>query len=53
MPFAKRVDRRIVSKAADRSSKISIEDLESALVSLRTSIIKSKGYGALKVWFTQ
>ncbi len=41
MPFANRVDRRIwwltVSKAADRSSKLSIEDLESALASLRAS----------------
>ncbi len=36
MPFANKVDKRIwwltVSKAADRSSKISIEDLESTLV---------------------
>ncbi len=46
MPFANRADRRIwwltVSKAADRSSKISIEDVESALASLRASTTESK-----------
>ncbi len=46
MPFANRVDRRIwwltVSKAADRSSKIGIEDLESALASLRASTTERK-----------
>ncbi len=46
MPFTNRVDRRIwwltMSKAADRSSKISIEDLESALASLRASTTESK-----------
>ncbi len=46
MPFANRVDRRIwwltVSKAVDRSSKISIEDLESAFVSLRASTTENK-----------
>ncbi len=31
-----------VSKAADRSSKISIEDLEAALASLRASTTESK-----------
>ncbi len=46
MPFTNRVDRRIwwltISKAADRSSKISNEDLEAALVSLRASTTESK-----------
>ncbi len=46
MPFANRVDRMYlwltVSKTADRSSKISIEDLKSALASLRPSITESK-----------
>ncbi len=46
MPFLNRVDRRIwwltVSKAADRSSKISNEDLEAALASLRASTTESK-----------
>ncbi len=46
MLFANRVDRRIwwltISKAADRSSKISNEDLESALASLRASTTESK-----------
>ncbi len=46
MPFANRVDRRIwwltLSKAADRSSNRSIEDLESALASLRASTTESK-----------
>ncbi len=31
-----------VSKAADRSSKMSTEDLESALASLRASVTKSR-----------
>ncbi len=46
MPFLNRVDMRIwrltISKAADRSSKISNEDLEAALASLRASITESK-----------
>ena len=46
MPFASRVDRRIwwltVSKAVDRSSKISTDDLDSALASLRASTTESK-----------
>ncbi len=46
MPFTNRVGRRIswltVSKAADISSKISIEDLESALASLRAPTTESK-----------
>ncbi len=46
MPFLNRVDRRIwwltVSKAVDRSSKISNEDLEAALASLRASTTESK-----------
>ncbi len=46
MPFPNRVDKRIwwlvVSKAADRSSKISNEDLEAALASLRASTTESK-----------
>ncbi len=46
MPFPNRVDRRIwwltVSKAADRSSKISNKDLEAALASLRASTTESK-----------
>ncbi len=46
MPFFNRVDRRIwwltVSKAVDRSSKISNEDLEAALASLRASTTESK-----------
>ncbi len=46
MSFANMVDRRIwwltVSKAVGRSSKISIEDLESALASLRASTTESK-----------
>jgi len=44
--LANRVDMRIwwliMSKSADRSSKISIEDLESALASLRDSTTESK-----------
>ncbi len=46
MPFLNRVDWRIwwltLSKAADRSSKISNEDLEAALASLRVSTTESK-----------
>jgi len=46
MPFLSNVDRRIwwltVSKAVDRSSKRSIEDLASALASLRASTAESK-----------
>ncbi len=46
MPFLNRVHRRIwwltVSKAADRSSKISNEDLEAVLASLRSSTTESK-----------
>ncbi len=46
MPFPNRDDRRIwwltVSKAADRSSKISNEDLETALASLSASTTESK-----------
>ncbi len=46
MPFLNRVDRRIwfltISKAADRSSKISNEDLEAALANLRASTTESK-----------
>ncbi len=46
MPFLNRVDRRIwwltVSKAADRSSNISNEDLEAVLASLRSSTTESK-----------
>ncbi len=44
MPFLNRVDRRwlTVSKAADRSSKISNEDLEAAFASLRSSTTESK-----------
>ena len=41
-----RVDRRIwwltVSKAADRSSKMSTEDLEAALASRRASVTESR-----------
>ncbi len=55
MPFANRADRRIwwltVPKAADRSSKISIEDLESALASLRASTTESKQQSRLNVHF--
>ncbi len=46
MPFASRVDKRIwwltTSKAADISSKMSIEDLEATLASLRASTTESK-----------
>ncbi len=46
MPIFLRVDRRIwwltVSKAADRSSKMSTEDLEAALASLRASVTESR-----------
>jgi len=46
IPFAIRVDMGIfwstVSKAADRSSKMSTEDLQGALDNLRDSITKSK-----------
>ncbi len=46
MPFLNRVDRRIwwltISKAADRSSSISYEDLEAVLASLRSSTTESK-----------
>ncbi len=42
MPFANRLDKRIwwlfLSKAADRSSKIIIKDLESALASLKAKV---------------
>ncbi len=53
--FANRVDRRIwwftVSKAADRSKKIIIEDVESALASLRASTTESKADSWLNVHF--
>ncbi len=46
MPFLSRVDRRIwgltISKATDRSSNISNEDLEAVLASLRSSTTESK-----------
>ncbi len=44
MSFLNRVDRRwlTVSKAADRSSNISNEDLEAILASLRSSTTESK-----------
>ncbi len=46
MPFLNRVDRRIwwltISKAVDRSSKISNADLEATLASLRASTTESK-----------
>ncbi len=46
MPIFLRVDRRIwwltVSKAADRFSKMSTEDLEAALASLRASVTESR-----------
>ncbi len=46
MPFLNRVDRRIwwltVSKAADRFSNISNEDLEAVLASLMSSTTESK-----------
>ncbi len=38
-----------MSKAADRSSKMSTEDLEAALASLRASVIKSRVSVALFV----